>query len=107
MYKYSCFYYRLHCKCNWLVIPNVDLYDKQIFTCPTDKVTTNLVDGSERTGDTRNENIYRRKWNGSRNDFINRVRNGTIDSFCDPKSSGMKPLSNLNPHVNCEKIIPV
>ena len=79
---------RLSCKCNWLVIPYVDLYDQQHFTCPTEKISTNLLDGYNRPNRERNENIFRRKWHGTKNDLINNIRNGTIDSFCDPKSRG-------------------
>ena len=67
----------------------MDLYDQQHFTCPTEKISTNLLDGYNRPNEERNENIFRRKWSGTRDDLINKIRNGTIDSFCDPKSNGM------------------
>ena len=68
---------------------DVDLYDEQQFTCPTSKITSNLLDGYLRQNNERNENIFRRKWTGTRNDLINKIRNGSINSFCDPARSGM------------------
>ena len=76
----------LSCKCNWLIIPYVDGYDEQQFTCPTSKISSNILDGYLRPDSERNENIFRRKWPGTRNDLIKKIRDGSIDSFCDPES---------------------
>lgn len=67
----------------------MDLYDQQHFTCPTEKFSTNLLDGYNRPNEERNENIFRRKWPGTRDGLIDKIRNGTIDSFCNPSSPGM------------------
>ncbi|XP_028404586.1 uncharacterized protein LOC114527155 [Dendronephthya gigantea] len=76
----------LYCKCNWLVVPSVDLYDQQQFTCPTSKFFSNLLDGFSRTDDDRNARIFQRKWTGTKDEMINSIRNKTIHSFCDPRS---------------------
>ena len=66
----------------------MDRYDQQQFTCPTDRIFSNLLNGY-RPNTQQNENIFRRKWPGTKSDLINTIRNGSIDAFCDPKNPGM------------------
>ena len=77
-------------KCNWLKIPKVDRYDRIDFVCPTLKIAVNLLDGYSRPTEEMNENLFRRKWNGTEQELQKHIENGTLDSFCDRTISGMK-----------------
>ena len=85
---FCCTIYRLSCKCNWLVIPRIHLYDRLEFVCPTLKIAFKQVDGYSRPQQDMNENIFRRQWDGTLEDFWNSIRSGTIHSFCNPSSNG-------------------
>lgn len=78
---------QLHCQCNWLTIPHTDLYDRLDLVCPTLKIAVKQLDGYSRPEEEMNENIFRRKWHGTEDDLRNRIRNGSMDSFCDPSNS--------------------
>ena len=79
--------FRLSGKCNWLTMPQVDKYDRVDFVCPTLKIAVNLLDGYSRPIEEMNENLFRMKWNGTEDELKSHIKNGTLDSFCDPKSS--------------------
>ena len=85
---------RLSCSCNWLVVPRVKYYDYMEFVCPTLKITVRQLDGYSRPESEMNENIFRRKWQGSEEDFKRNVQSGSIHSFCDPSSPGMNSICN-------------
>ena len=85
---------RLSCSCNWLVVPRVKYYDYMEFVCPTLKITVRQLDGYSRPESEMNENIFRRKWQGSEGDFKRSVQNGSIHSFCNPSSPGMNSICN-------------
>ena len=77
-------YFRLSCKCNWLTIPKILTYDRVDFVCPTLKVAVKLLDGYSRPGAEMNENLFRRKWPGTVDGLRSSIKNGSLDSFCDP-----------------------
>lgn len=62
------------------------------FVCPTPIIAVKLLDGVTRPKAEMNENIFRRRWLGSVEQLRDSIRNGTLDSFCDPNhnDSGMK-----------------
>lgn len=86
---------QLYCSCNWLVVPRTDLYDVLQFVCPTLKIAVKQLDGYSRPENEMNENIFRRRWRGSENDFKSSIQNGSIHSFCDVSSSeSLKTCNN-------------
>ena len=81
---------RLFGKCNWLKIPKVDRYDRVDIVCPTLKIAVNLLDGYSRPTEEMNENLFRRRWNGTEQELQKHIENGTLDWFCERTKSGMK-----------------
>ena len=77
-------------KYNWLKIPKVDRYDRVDFVCPTLKIAANLLDGYSRPREEMNENLFRRKWNGTEQELQKHIKNGKLDWFCDRTKSGMR-----------------
>ena len=68
----------------------VDPYNRVDFVCPTLKIAVNLLDGYSRPIQEMNENLFRRKWNGTEQELQKHIENETLDWFCDRTKSGMK-----------------